>query len=176
MTANPIRSILITNRSEIAIRVMRAASGMRIRPCPTAWPNARSLPQPIAPISGAAGLGATGSTGLDFPPPSTPMQRMFNTIFLSAGVQPPSPVVETMSLRTIETVLRKLPNGVTILAKDIVAGLVQRGECAALPYKLSWNLPPVSFFVSSHMASHPTVRSLAMAIRMAANAPATRSC
>jgi DNA-binding transcriptional LysR family regulator len=109
-----------------------------------------------------------------FPPPNTPMRRTFSAIFLSAGVQPPSPVVETTSLRTIETALRHLPNGVTILAKDIVADLVQRGECAALPYKLSWNLPPVSFFVSRHMASHPTVRSLAIAIRKAANTPAIR--
>ena len=103
------------------------------------------------------------------------MRRTFNTIFLSAGVQPPSPVVETTSLRTIETVLRQLPNGVTILAKDIVADLVQRGGCAALPYQLSWNLPPVSFFVSRHMAAHPTVRSLATAVRKAAEAPAFRA-
>ncbi|MFM8557592.1 MAG: LysR substrate-binding domain-containing protein, partial [Betaproteobacteria bacterium] len=107
-----------------------------------------------------------------FPPPNTPMRRTFSAIFLSAGVQPPSPVVETMSLRTIETVLRHLPNGITILARDTVADLVQRGECAALPYALSWNLPPVSFFVSRHMASNPTVRSLAMAVRKAANSSA----
>lgn len=107
-----------------------------------------------------------------FPPPNTPMRRTFSAIFLSAGVQPPSPVVETMSLRTIETVLRHLPNGITILARDTVADLVQRGECAALPYALSWNLPPVSFFVSRHMASNPTVRSLATAVRKAANGSA----
>ncbi len=110
-----------------------------------------------------------------FPPPNTPMRRTFSTIFLSAGVQPPSPIVETMSLRTIETALRNVPNGVTILAKDIVADLVQRGDCAALPYKLTWNLPPVSLFVSRHMARHPTVESLAAAIRLAARAPATRA-
>lgn len=110
-----------------------------------------------------------------FPPPNTPMRRTFSTIFLSVGVQPPSPIVETTSLRTIETVLRNVPNGVTILAKDIVKELVQRGDCAALPYELTWNLPPVSFFVSRHMAQHPTVRSLATAIRLAANAPATRA-
>lgn len=110
-----------------------------------------------------------------FPPPNTPMRRTFSAIFLSAGVQPPSPIVETMSLRTIETVLRQLPNGVTILAKDLVADLVQRGECAALPYQLSWNLPPVSFFVSRHMAAHPTVRSLATAVRKAAHGPAFSS-
>lgn len=107
-----------------------------------------------------------------FPPHNTPMRRTFSTIFLSAGVQPPSPIVETMSLRTIETVLRHMPNGVTILAKDIVAELVLRGDCAALPYKLSWNLPPVSFFVSRQMVDHPTVRSLATAVRAAAHAPA----
>lgn len=114
--------------------------------------------------------------GLDwiFPPPNTPMRRTFTAMFLSAGVQPPPPVVETMSLRTIETVMRHLPNGVTLLAKDIAADLVQRGECAALPYKLTWNLPPVSFFVTRHLAAHPTIRSLAVAIRKAANAPATR--
>ena len=110
-----------------------------------------------------------------FPPPNTPMRRTFSAIFLSAGVQPPSPIVETMSLRTIETVLRDVPNGVTILAKDIVADLVQRGECAALPYKLSWNLPPVSFFVSRPMALHPTIRSLAGAIRQAAHATLLRA-
>ncbi|VWX61783.1 LysR family transcriptional regulator [Burkholderiales bacterium 8X] len=103
-----------------------------------------------------------------FPPPNTPMRRTFSTIFLSVGVQPPSPIVETMSLRTIETVLRNMPNGVTILAKDLVEDLVQRGDCAALPYKLSWNLPPVSLFVSRHMSNDPTIRSLATAIRLAA--------
>ncbi len=107
-----------------------------------------------------------------FPPPNTPMRRTFTTTFLTAGVQPPSPIVETMSMRTIETVLRNVPNGVTILAKDIAADLVQRGDCAALPYKLTWNLPPVSIFMSSHMAQHPTVRSLANAIRLAANSSA----
>ena len=114
--------------------------------------------------------------GLDwiFPPPNTPMRRTFTAMFLSAGVQPPPPVVETMSLRTIETVMRHLPNGVTLLAKDIAADLVQRGECAALPYKLTWNLPPVSFFVTRHLAANPTIRSLALAIRKAAHAPATR--
>jgi hypothetical protein len=36
-------------------------------------------------------------------------------------------------------------------------------------------LPPVSFFVYTHMASRPPVRSLAVAIRKAANAQAIRS-
>jgi hypothetical protein len=34
------------------------------------------------------------------------MRRTFNSIFVGAGVQPPLPMVETMSLKSIETVLR----------------------------------------------------------------------
>ena len=103
-----------------------------------------------------------------FPPPNTPMRRTYSAIFLSAGVQPPSPIVETMSLRSIENVLRNESNAVTILARDVAAELVLGGVCAVLPYKLTWNLPPVSFFVPRHMVQHPTVRALAAVIRTAA--------
>jgi DNA-binding transcriptional LysR family regulator len=102
------------------------------------------------------------------PPPNTPMRRTFNAIFLGAGVQPPSPIVETWSLRSIETVLRREPNAVTILARDVAAELAEGGSCAVLPYELSWNLPPISFFVSQGIAQQPTVRALANAIRNAA--------
>jgi hypothetical protein len=102
------------------------------------------------------------------PPPNTPMRRTFNAIFLGAGVQPPSPVVETSSLKSMETVLRRETNAVTILARDVAAEMVQNESCAILPYELSWNLPPVSFFVFQGIAQQPTVRSLAAAIRSAA--------
>jgi DNA-binding transcriptional LysR family regulator len=101
------------------------------------------------------------------PPPNTPMRRTFNSIFVGAGVQPPLPMVETMSLKSIETVLRHEPNAVTILARDVAAEL--GSSCAPLPYRLSWNLPPVSFFVARHMSQHPAVRSLAAAISRAAS-------
>ncbi|MDB5817923.1 MAG: sporulation protein [Rhizobacter sp.] len=99
------------------------------------------------------------------PPPNTPMRRTFNTIFVGAGVQPPLPMVETMSLKSIEAVLRTEPNAVTILARDVAAELAVGGHCAPLHYRLSWDLPPVSFFVSRQMAQHPAVVSLALAIR-----------
>lgn len=98
-------------------------------------------------------------------PPNTPMRRTFNTIFVGAGVQPPMPMVETTSLKSIETVLRVQPNAVTILPRDVAAELEAGGECATLPYRLSWDLPPVSFFVARQMAEHSTVRSLIAAIR-----------
>lgn len=108
--------------------------------------------------------------GLDWimPPPNTPMRRTFNAIFLGAGVAPPAPIVETSSLKTIESVLRREPNAVTILARDVAAEIGLDGSCAPLPYALSWNLPPISFFVAQSIAQQPTVRLLANAIREAA--------
>ena len=103
-----------------------------------------------------------------FPPVNTPMRRTFSAMFLSAGVQPPTPIAETTSLRGIETVLRLEPSSITILARDVVDEMSLSGHIAALPQKLTWNLPPVSFFVARPLARHPTLRSLTAAIRQAA--------
>jgi DNA-binding transcriptional LysR family regulator len=94
------------------------------------------------------------------PPPNTPMRRTYNAIFVGAGVQPPLPILETTAVRSIETVLRQEPNAVTILARDVVAENQRAGHWAALPYRLSWNLPPVSFLTLKELETHPTVHSL----------------
>ena len=36
----------------------------------------------------------------------------------------------------------------------------QAGHWAALPYRLSWNLPPVSFFTLKELEGQPMVQSL----------------
>jgi DNA-binding transcriptional LysR family regulator len=94
------------------------------------------------------------------PPPNTPMRRTYNAIFVGAGVQPPVPLLETISLRSMETVLRSEPNAVAILPRDTVAEMEQGGSVGALPYRLGWNLPPVSFFALQQLADHPTIASL----------------
>jgi DNA-binding transcriptional LysR family regulator len=104
------------------------------------------------------------------PPPNTPMRRTYNAVFVGAGVQPPRPLLETTSLRGIETVLRTEPNAVAILARDVVAEMAQGGHCAALPYRLGWTLPPVSFFTTAALADHPAVVSLRAAVQQAAQA------
>lgn len=104
-----------------------------------------------------------------FPPSNTPMRRTFNALFLSAGVQPPSPIMETTSIRAIETVLSLEPNSISILASDVVTDMTQRGSCAALPYRISLNLPPVSLFAARHMVAHPMMQSLSAVIRRAAS-------
>lgn len=94
------------------------------------------------------------------PPPNTPMRRTYNAVFVGAGVQPPLPILETTAIRSIEMVLRQEPNAITIFARDVVAEMERAGHWAALPYKLSWNLPPVSFFTTKELEEHPTVQSL----------------
>lgn len=103
------------------------------------------------------------------PPQSSPMRRAYNAVFIGAGVQPPVPMLESMSLRSVEMVLRTEPNAISILARDTVAELARGGQLAALPYALSWNLPPVSFFTLTELEGHPTVRSLREVVRKTAN-------
>jgi len=104
------------------------------------------------------------------PPPNTPMRRTYNAVFVGAGVQPPVPLLETTSVRSMEMVLRTEPNAIAILARDVVEELEQGGHCAALPYRLSWNLPPVSFFTLQSLAGHPTVSSLREVVKDTARA------
>ena len=98
------------------------------------------------------------------PPPNTPMRRTYNAIFVGAGVQPPVPMLETTSMRSMETVLRTEPNAIAILARDVVMEMEQAGHLAALPHRLSWSLPPVSFFTLKELAGHPMVQSLRAAV------------
>ena len=94
------------------------------------------------------------------PPPNTPMRRTYNAIFVGAGVQPPVPLLETTSMRSMEAVLRREPNAIAIVARDVVMEMESSGHFAALPYQLNWNLPPVSFFTLERLVEHPMVASL----------------
>jgi DNA-binding transcriptional LysR family regulator len=94
------------------------------------------------------------------PPPNTPMRRTYNAIFVGAGVQPPAPVVETLSLRSVETALRVDANAVTILPLDVAADFVAAGHCALLPYRLTWSLPPVTFFTLKQAVAEPAMTAL----------------
>ena len=63
---------------------------------------------------------------------------------------------------------------ITILARDVSLELAMNGHCAPLRYRLGWNLPPVSLFMSRSMADRPTMPALAAEIRTAARALVAR--
>jgi DNA-binding transcriptional LysR family regulator len=94
------------------------------------------------------------------PPPNTPMRRTYNAVFVGAGVQPPVPMLESTSIRTLETALRDEPNAISILARDVVDEMEAKGHWRALPYRLGWNLPPVSFLTTSALQGDLLVKEL----------------
>lgn len=98
------------------------------------------------------------------PPANTPMRRLYNAMFIAAGLQPPSPILESVSGRSVETVLRLVPNAIAVLARDVASEMAAAGYCALLPYRLSLSLPPVSFFTTVELAPHPLVHSLLEAV------------
>lgn len=102
------------------------------------------------------------------PPPNTPMRRLYNTIFVTAGVQPPVAIMETISVRSMETVLSTEANAIAILPRDVVEELFKGGQVAALQHRLAWTLPPVTFFCLRQLAEQPAMRALAQVLRDAA--------
>ncbi|MBC5767721.1 LysR family transcriptional regulator [Ramlibacter albus] len=99
------------------------------------------------------------------PPPNTPMRRLYNTIFVTAGVQPPLAIMETISVRSMETVLSTEPNAIAILPRDVVDELFKGGRIAPLQHRLAWTLPPVTFFCLQPLAGSAPMDSLAAVLR-----------
>ena len=103
------------------------------------------------------------------PPPNTPMRRLYNTIFITAGVQPPVPIMETISVRSMEMVLSAESNAIAILPRDVVNELFVAGLTAPLSHKFSWTLPPVTFLCQRHLSEQTVFRDLMQALRTTAN-------
>jgi len=98
------------------------------------------------------------------PPANTPVRRIYNAVFIAAGLQPPNPILETLYSRSVEVALRVEPNAIAIITKDAVADFVEAGHCAVLPYRLGLDLPPVSFFTTPQLEKNPIVSSLRTAL------------
>lgn len=75
-------------------------------------------------------------------------------------MQPPVPILETTSIRSMETVLRIEPNAISILARCVVAEMEAAGHWRGLPHRLSWILPLVSFFTTTLLEGHSMVQAL----------------
>ena len=101
------------------------------------------------------------------PPSNSPMRRLYNTIFVTAGVHPPMPILETISVRTMEAVLAFEWNAIALLPREVVTELSKGGLLAPLSHRLNWTLPPVTFFCQRELAEQPAMRALAAALREA---------
>lgn len=78
-----------------------------------------------------------------FPPSDTPIRQMIHSIFASAGQPVPVPVLEAYAHHTLVSVLRHMPDAITILPDDIAQEVADASGARVMPQRLQWNLPPV---------------------------------
>lgn len=99
----------------------------------------------------------TGSTG----------RQTVESIFVAAGIDVPTPILETHSLQTIATLLRSDPHAVCIISRDVALTMVAGGAGAILSFAVTWDLPPISFFTSKDGARQKLIQNLGAVLRAA---------
>ncbi|NOV24542.1 LysR family transcriptional regulator [Cupriavidus necator] len=99
------------------------------------------------------------------PPPNTPIRRTINTIFAVAGVAQPTPIVETYSIKTMATLMRKHPGATTIVPRAVAAELAESKGAMTLPHMLSWDLPPVGVMWRRQPVEDDMVAALVASLR-----------
>lgn len=127
------------------------------------------------PILGRRGLRWQDLKALDWvaPPRQTLVRQAFMTAFLNEGVDPPEPVIETMSSVTIGAVLRLDPTLVCAVRHEHARDEVARGGVRMLAALPQASLPPLGLFTRrSGIATSAVVREFALAIRRSGG-PAT---
>jgi len=78
--------------------------------------------------------------------PHTPMRDQVADLFLAAGVAPPTPIVESYSVKLIGEMIAASEQAVSIVPADIAEDLVRTAGVAIVPYSFEWTLPPIAMF------------------------------
>jgi DNA-binding transcriptional LysR family regulator len=118
-----------------------------------------------------ARLGRLVSMQWIFPPQHTPVREMIHSIFASAGQAVPLPFMEAYAHKTLASVLRHMPDAITILPDDIAQEVADTSGARVMPQRLQWNLPPVGMVRLRDATHGALVDKLAEAIRSARLAP-----
>lgn len=98
-------------------------------------------------------------------PPHTPMREQVTGIFLSAGVTPPAPIVESYASRLIGEMLVSSDRAVSIVPAEIAEELVRVAGVAVVPYSFDWTLPPIAMFTRTDGLRRPAERMFADSLR-----------
>jgi len=106
------------------------------------------------------------------PPRQTLVRQAFMTAFLNEGVDPPEPVIETLSSVTIGALLRLDPTLLCAVRFEHARDEVARGGVRQLALRPAVALPPLGLFTRrSGLEMSPVVRAFAQALRAAGVAP-----
>jgi DNA-binding transcriptional LysR family regulator len=97
--------------------------------------------------------------------PHTPMREQVADIFLSAGLVPPAPIVESYSSKLIGEMIVASERAVSIVPADIAEELVRVTGVAIVPYSFDWTLPPIAIFTRTEGLRRPADQLFAASLR-----------
>jgi DNA-binding transcriptional LysR family regulator len=99
------------------------------------------------------------------PPLQTPIRDMIQAIFTSVGRPEPAAVLESYAEKSLRTLLRQLPDAITILPHDIAAEVADAAGARVLPERLQWNLPPIGLVRLEGVGAAQLIDQIADAVR-----------
>jgi DNA-binding transcriptional LysR family regulator len=97
----------------------------------------------------------------------TPMREQITDFFLRAGVEPPPPLVETLSAKLIGELVAANERAVSIVPADIAQELVRIAGVGVVRHRFGWTLPPITLFERKAGAQYAEQRLFAQALRRA---------
>lgn len=78
------------------------------------------------------------------PSPATPIGARIVELFTQAQVPVPVPIIETYSIDVMHGVLSKDESVISMVPEDIAVEMSRRGGIGILPWRMDWELPPLS--------------------------------
>lgn len=78
------------------------------------------------------------------PSPATPVGAKMMELFTQKQVAVPLPIIETYSVDVMHGVLSKNDSVVSVVPEAIAHDMMRRGGIGILPWKMDWDLPPLS--------------------------------
>jgi DNA-binding transcriptional LysR family regulator len=97
--------------------------------------------------------------------PNTPMREQVADIFLSAGLTPPTPIVESYSSKLIGEMIVAGEQAVSIVPADIAEELVRIAGVAIVPYSFEWTLSPIALFTRLNEVQRMPAQLFAASLR-----------
>ncbi|MGO1767209.1 MAG: LysR family transcriptional regulator [Advenella sp.] len=79
-------------------------------------------------------------------PAPAPLREQVADMFLSAGVVPPQPLIESLSAKLTGEIIAARGHVVSIVPNDIAEELVRIAGVAVVPWSLQWALSPIALF------------------------------
>lgn len=98
-------------------------------------------------------------------PRETPMREQITDFFLRAGVQPPPPLVESLSAKLIGELIAANERAISIVPADIAEELARVAGVGVVQHPFGWTLPPITLFQRTAGADYEEKNAFIAALR-----------